>query len=80
MTRRTAGPRRRQRGIAAVELALVLPAFVLLLAATVFIGRTLYHYQAIQKAAHDAARYLASAPALEVSSPSRMDGTVELLP
>jgi Flp pilus assembly protein TadG len=67
---------RRQRGIAAVELALVLPAFVLLLAATVFIGRTLYHYQAMQKAAHDATRYLASAPALEVSSSSRMAGTV----
>jgi Flp pilus assembly protein TadG len=67
---------RRQRGIAAVELALVLPVFVLLLAATVFVGRTLYHYQVMQKAAHDATRYLASAPPLEVSSSSRMGGTV----
>jgi Flp pilus assembly protein TadG len=67
---------RRQRGIAAVELALVLPAFVLLLAATVFLGRTLYHYQVMLKAAHDATRYLASAPALEVSSSARMAGTV----
>jgi Tfp pilus assembly protein PilW len=69
---------RRQRGIAAVELALVLPAFVLLLAATVFLGRTLYHYQVMQKAAHDATRYLASAPALEVSSSARMAGTVAI--
>jgi hypothetical protein len=55
-------PLRFQRGIAAVEFALVLPLFVSLLALSVFFGRVCWHYTAAVKAAHDAARYLASVP------------------
>lgn len=60
-----------QRGIAAVELALILPVMVLLLAFPLFLGRVFWHYTVIQHAAQDAARYLSKAPASEMSNPTR---------
>jgi hypothetical protein len=56
----------RQRGIAAVELALTLPVLLTLLAYLVFYGRVLYNYEVAQKAAHDAARYLSGAAAINM--------------
>lgn len=64
-------PARRPRGIAAVELALILPTLVLLLALPLFFGRALYHYQIMQRASHDAARYLASCAEVDLRSPAR---------
>jgi hypothetical protein len=58
--------RRTQRGIAAVEMALVLPILVVLLSAPLFLGRIFWHYAAAQKAAHDAVRYLSAASRSEM--------------
>jgi Flp pilus assembly protein TadG len=62
---------RRQRGIAAVELAIVMPVLVLLLVFPLYLGRVFWHYTAIQYAAQDAARYLSKAPASEMGNPTR---------
>lgn len=64
--------RPRQRGIAAVELALLMPTFILLLALPLFLGRALYQYQLMHKAAHSAARYLSSCASFEMKSPARL--------
>lgn len=51
---------KKQGGSAAVELALILPALLLLIFMPLFIGRYFWHYTAAQKAAQDAARYLST--------------------
>jgi TadE-like protein len=61
-------PKKRQRGVAAVEAALILPIFVTLLTAPVYYGRCLWHYTVAQKAAQDATRYLAQVSAAEMRS------------
>lgn len=53
---------RRQRGVAAIELALILLFFTALLPVVLVFGRALFAYTALQKSAHDAARYLATLP------------------
>lgn len=53
-------PTPRQGGGAAVEMALLLPFFVLLLSLALFLGRCFWHYEAAQKAAQDASRYLST--------------------
>jgi hypothetical protein len=62
------GSRKRERGSAAVELALIMPILVMLLTFPVFYARCLWHYTAAQKAAQDAARYMAGVPAAEMRS------------
>lgn len=59
---------RRQRGIAAVELALVLPILLVLLAFRLYLGRVLWHYTVIERAAQAAARYLSIIPASEIKN------------
>jgi hypothetical protein len=54
------------KGVAAVELTIWLPLLVLLLGAGIFLGRLFWHYTVSQKAAHDAAIFLASASAVEM--------------
>ncbi|MFK0572786.1 TadE/TadG family type IV pilus assembly protein [Endozoicomonas sp.] len=49
---------KQQKGIAAVEFAMVLPFLVALLLLTVEFGRIYYNYQRLQLAAFDAARYI----------------------
>lgn len=71
MSSRRIARARRQRGIAAIEFALILPAFLLLLVLPLYFGRVLWHYTAIQKAAQDGARYLSSLPRNEMSDPTR---------
>jgi len=61
----------RQRGIAAVELAMVMPVLVLLLAFPLALGRIFWHYTAYQYAAQDAALYLSKAPLSEMGNPAR---------
>lgn len=53
---------RRQDGVAAIELALILLFFMGLLPVVLLFGRALLAYTAMQKSAHDAARYLATLP------------------
>lgn len=66
----TSRRRIRQRGTAAIEAALVLPILIGFLTLPIFYARCLWHYTVAQKAAHDAARYLASVPKAEMSSAS----------
>jgi len=61
-------PRKRQRGAAAIELALILPILVTLLTFPFFYARCFWHYTAAQKAAQDAARYMATVPMAEMRS------------
>jgi Flp pilus assembly protein TadG len=58
-----------ERGAVAVEAALVM-AFILvpLLGCCLFLGRYFWYYTVAQKAAHDAALYMAVAPLNEVKS------------
>lgn len=60
-----------ERGIAAVELAVMMPFLILLLVFPLYFGRVLWHYTAIQNAAQDAARYLSKAPVSEMTNPAR---------
>lgn len=53
--------RRDERGIQLVELAIVLPIFLLLFGAVAEFGRFFYEYTTVAKAARVGARYLASA-------------------
>ena len=55
---------RAERGTQLVELAIVLPIFVLLFAATAEFGRFFYTYTTLTKATRVGARYLMSQPAL----------------
>lgn len=52
---------RNERGIQLVELAIVLPVFVLLFAATAEFGRYFYEYTTLAKASRAGARYLITA-------------------
>jgi len=64
-----------QHGIAAIEAVLVIPVLLALLAGITFFGRYTWHYTAAQKAAHDAARYLATVSQREMKTPG-LGGTV----
>lgn len=52
--------RTRQRGSAAVELALIIPVLLVVLTLPLFYARYFWHYTVAQKAAQDAARYLST--------------------
>ena len=66
-----AGGAGRQRGIAAIELAIMMPVLVLMLVMPLYLGRVFWHYTVIQNAANDAARYLSKIPAAEMANPAR---------
>ncbi len=53
--------RKDERGIQLVELAIVVPIFVILFAATAEFGRYFYEYTTLAKASRAGARYLATA-------------------
>ena len=66
-------------GAILIELAVfVVPAFLMLLAFAVFYGQVLYNYQVAQKAADHAARYLAGAPAMNMSDSAQVGNEVAL--
>ena len=68
----------RQRGVAAVELAIILPILMALLVVPFFFGRVFWHYTVAEKAAHDAARYLSSIPVTEMKSQARIAAVVDV--
>lgn len=53
-------PGLRQRGLAAVEVAIAAPLFLLLMAATAELGRAFYSYNILTKSVREGARYLAA--------------------
>jgi Flp pilus assembly protein TadG len=65
---------RSQRGSAAIELALILMMMFVLLFATLQFGRIFWQYNAVQKATHDAARFLALVPTSEMSDLTKATG------
>lgn len=60
----------RNRGSTAVEFAIMLPVFILLLSTLVFFGRILWHYTVAEKAARDAAIFLARVSIEEIRAPA----------
>lgn len=67
-----------QRGVAAVELAIILPILVVLLALPFYFGRLFWHYTVAEKAAHDAALYLSSIPVTEMKSQARIASIIDV--
>ncbi|NVD96990.1 TadE/TadG family type IV pilus assembly protein [Massilia sp. BJB1822] len=61
--------RRGQGGVVAIELAVVLDMAALLLAVLLLGGRMMWHYSVLQRAAFDAARYMATMPRPELANP-----------
>ena len=61
-------PHSSQRGIAAVEMAIVLMALVAFLTMPVFFARYFWCYSVAQKAAQDAARFMSTVPLVEIKS------------
>lgn len=62
--------KRREGGSVAIECAAVLPFLFALLAGALFFGRFLWHYTVAEKAAQDAARFLATASPTELQMPT----------
>lgn len=56
-----------QKGMAATELAILLPLLALLLGGAIDLGRAFYAYVAVSSAAHEAAVYAARQPGAEVT-------------
>jgi len=75
---RESGGRRQQTGVAAVELALVLPILIVFLTVPIFFARCFWHYTVAQKAAQDAARYLSTVSRSEMMSPTLAANAVSL--
>lgn len=66
MTARYKRLRKLAKGSVAVEMALILPLFLILLAGPLYIARAAWFYSMGQKAAHDATRYVATATQAEL--------------
>lgn len=62
--------RKREAGVAAIELAFLLPILIVFLLFPIFLSRCLWHYTVAQKAAQNAARYLSTVPRSEMMSPA----------
>lgn len=66
----------RQRGIAALEFAIILPFIMILLAFPLLFGRAFYCYAVAREAARDAAVYLSTVPKLSLSNSARTSSEV----
>jgi Flp pilus assembly protein TadG len=66
--------RHSERGGVAVEAAILLPILILFLAVPLFFARVFWYYSVAQKAAHDAARFLATASQVEMMTLGANDG------
>lgn len=61
---------RAEKGSIAVETVLCLPLLILFLVVPLFLARAFWYYSVAQKAAHDSARFLASAAQFEIMPPT----------
>lgn len=61
-------PTRFQRGIAAIEFALLMPVLLVFLTLPIFFARVYWHYTIAQKAGQDAVHYLSTVPKSEMLS------------
>lgn len=68
---------RGEDGIAAVELAFLLPVIVLLMSTLLLVGQMFWHYTVLQHAVHDAARYMATLPQAEIGDATKGDNAVQ---
>ncbi len=59
---------RSQRGVAAVEFALVLFLLMVLVSGTVEFGRTIWYYNSLTKATRDGARWMSMVPVDQVAA------------
>jgi hypothetical protein len=59
----------RSRGVAMVELALLLTVFMFCLPCLILAGQVALHHMVLQKAAYQAARYMATVPRLQMLAP-----------
>lgn len=66
--RRKAPGRRRQRGAAAVEFAMMMPVLAVVLVPMILCARYMWHYSVAHKAAQDAARYMSTVSVTEMRS------------
>lgn len=65
--------KRRQRGVALVEFALILPLLIILSAITTEYGRALYEYNIVTKSVRDASRYLSiQDPSIVTTEPAKI--------
>ncbi len=64
----TKQPRRKHSGAAAVELAIMLPLIMMMLAGITEFSRAFWYYNALDKATRDAARYLSAIPTVEMAT------------
>lgn len=71
-------PKHVQRGVAAIELALILPVLLAFLAFPLLFGRVFWHYTVAQKAAHDAASYLSTVPLIEMKTTTRIAAALDV--
>lgn len=58
--------RRHQRGVAAVEFAIVIPLLVLIVGGIIEFGRVLWYLDALTKATRDGGRLMSDAPKMEL--------------
>lgn len=65
-----AHPAARERGVALVEMAIILTSTILLIPVVFLFGRLLYQYSVLKQATNDAAAYVATVPALELQDPA----------
>lgn len=66
--------KQREAGVAAVELAIVLPLLFMTLLIPIFFGIYFYQYTVVNKAAQSAARYMSGLRRSEITSPVLVAG------
>ena len=69
---------RLQRGVAAVEFAIVLPVLIIMLTIPVFFARVLMHYTVAAKAAQSATMFLSTLPLQEMQLGPRKTALAEV--
>lgn len=70
--------RQRQRGAAAVELALILSATIVLMPAVALFARVFFQYSVMKEATRDAAAYMASVPRASLRDETERTRTIAI--
>lgn len=65
--------RKKQRGVAAVEFALILLGTIFLLPVVLLFARVFYHYNVLKQATQDAANAMAATPRIELVTSAGMN-------